>query len=128
MSDLPIRPQVLEAIRRNQQAVTDASVIHKQGAGMAYQAIAQSAAFAVQDATDYLRNVSLLGSTTIAAAAAKMVEAECGEPWGEIIAEAQRTVDRAVATFGTVGATVKEVLGGFPIEEAESTEPDYRER
>lgn len=114
MSDSSVNTQIQEAVRLNQQAVSAPEVVWGQGAGVAHQAVAQSAALAVQDATDYLRSVSMISSTTIAVAAAKMVETEGSSPWCEIIAEAQRAVDRAVESFGAVGHTAGEVLRRFP--------------
>ena len=114
MSDLPAHNQIQHAVRLTQGSVTDPVIVRNQGAGMAYQAVAQATAFAVQDATEYLRSVGLIGSTTIAVASARMVETGQSAPWGAIVQEAQQAVDTAAETLRKVGAAAAEILRCFP--------------
>ncbi|HEX4952287.1 MAG TPA: hypothetical protein VF017_02675 [Thermoanaerobaculia bacterium] len=123
MSELAIHPKIREALRLNQESILRPEVVQNQGAGMAYQVVAQTTAFAVQDATDYLRNVSLVGATTIAAAVARMMEGGHPGPWPGVIEAAQKAVDHAAETFRAVGVVAGEVLRRFPpAEPVESTE------
>ncbi len=114
MSELTVHPKIREALRLNQESILGPEVVRNQGAGMAYQVVAQTTAFAVQDATDYLRNVSLIGSTTIAAAVARMMEGGQPGPWPGVIEAAQKAVDHAAETFRAVGTVAGEVLRRFP--------------
>lgn len=82
-------------------------------AGPAYQAVAQSAAIAVQDATDALRH-----ATTIAAAAAGTALAQflaSGDPrYLAALGPAREMVDKAIADFAAIGAASAQLLSVFP--------------
>lgn len=46
-------------------------IIAGQGGGKAYESVAQSAALAIQDATDHLRNINTISATALAIALAQ---------------------------------------------------------
>ena len=58
-----VNAQVIDVINQVQTATMSATVVKTSGAGKAYQSVAQSAAIAVQDAADALRNVSTNATT-----------------------------------------------------------------
>ncbi|GBF82097.1 hypothetical protein [Aphanothece sacrum] len=91
------------------------SVVKTEGAGKAYQSVAQSMALAVQDATDYLRNISTIASTAVAVATEMMIAnpEELGQ-YIEIINKAQDTVNKAATTFQKIGTDAGQVLEDFP--------------
>lgn len=110
------------ALELSRHHVLAPEAIHNQGAGMAYQLVAHAAALAVQDATDHLRNAGLLGATSTAVAAARMIETGDGAAWREVLQESQKIVDRAAETFHRIGLSAAEILRSFPPD----TNPDRR--
>lgn len=93
----------------------DPTVVKTEGAGKAYQSVAQSMALAVQDATDYLRNISTVASTAVAVATEMMISdpEKLGE-YVQIINQAQETVNKAAETFQGIGNDAGDVLKNFP--------------
>ncbi len=62
---MPVDPTVMEIINVAQNAtLLDPGVIVHSGNGKAYQSVAQSAAIAIQDATDALRNITTISTTS----------------------------------------------------------------
>ena len=118
MKSLPSGPvsQSLANFKSALHAVNHAvspGIAKNEGSAVAYQAVAQATSMAVQDATDYLRNISVIAATTVAVASAKMIEQETTTPWSDIITTAQDTVNTAAATFATIGGDAAVVLAGF---------------
>jgi methylphosphotriester-DNA--protein-cysteine methyltransferase len=62
------------------------------GAGRAYQSVAQSAAIAIQDATDYMRNMSTIAVTATGIGMAQLVAG---------ISNGQKVIDAATKLIGT---------------------------
>jgi len=92
----------------------NAADIRLAAAGRAYQSVAQSAAIAIQDGTDYLRNVSTISTTSIGVAMALLV---AGDPKGNastIIQTAQSVASAAVTQFTQVGTAAVQVATDFP--------------
>ncbi len=83
------------------------------GGGAAYQAVAQTTALTVQDATDYLRNITVIGATTVGVASAEMIAQQQPDPWTQIIETAQNAVDTAAASFLTIGTDAATVLANY---------------
>ena len=87
--------------------------IRQEGAGKAYQAVAQSTAIAVQDATDNLRNVSTISATALGVAMAQLLAT--GEPkYVLAIEEAQKIAVDAANNFKVIGINAADVLKAFP--------------
>lgn len=78
----------------------------------AQQAVAQTAAIAVQDAADNLRNISTVTSTAIGVALAQLL-ATGDEKYVTVIDEAEKALESAVENFATVGEKAAKVLEGF---------------
>jgi hypothetical protein len=89
-------------------------IIREEGAGKAYQSVAQSSAIAIQDAADNLRNLNTITTTAIGVAMAQMLATKSPEPWKTIIAEAQGTSHKAVQNFQEIGSAAASILSGFP--------------
>ncbi|MBS1772054.1 MAG: RebB family R body protein [Bacteroidetes bacterium] len=89
-------------------------LIREEGAGKAYQSVAQSSAIAIQDAVDNLRNMNTISTTAIGVAMAQMLATESPEPWSSIIAEAQTASLAAVTNFQAIGTAATNILSGFP--------------
>ncbi|MGK7956432.1 MAG: hypothetical protein AB4063_14465 [Crocosphaera sp.] len=92
----------------------DPKTVRTQGAGKAYQSVAQSMAIAVQDATNYLENALIVSSSAIAVATAKMVATGQVEPYDKIIAQAGKTIDMAAQNFSDIGKKASDILKDFP--------------
>lgn len=108
-----VNAQILDAVKQSTSAVMGSAA--NQGAATAYQKVAQAAAFAVQDATDYSRNVENIAMTAQGVIVAKMLEDEANIPiYTPVLATLQEMVIAASTNFATVGATASTVAGSFP--------------
>lgn len=107
-----VDPAILDAISQTQLATLSQQVLLSGGAGRAYQAVAASAAIAVQDATDMLRNISTVSTTAIGVAMAQMLEGDAGAR--ETLAAAQTTLDTAVRSYAAICEAAATALKGFP--------------
>ncbi|NEO98213.1 MAG: hypothetical protein F6K58_05870 [Symploca sp. SIO2E9] len=104
-----------EAVKSAHDNNLTPSVVKTEGAGKAYQAVSQSMAIAVQDVTDYLRNISMLASTAVAVATEMMVaNPEKVDQYSKVIEQAQSTINTAASSFEDVGLKAGNVLNKFP--------------
>lgn len=85
----------------------------RSGAGKAYQSVAQSAAIAVQDAADALRNISTIAATTAGVAMAQYLATK-DKDYLNALQETQKMMTAATADFSAVGKAVTEILANFP--------------
>ena len=105
--------QIIDAINQMQSATLSPQVVLTSGAGKAYQSVAQSAAIAVQDATDALRNATTLATAATAAAAARFLAT--GDPrYLEALPGIAAVTDKAIADYQAVGEAAASVLKSFP--------------
>lgn len=112
---LKVNPQVLDTISVIQGATMVPGVVKTSGAGKAYQSVAQSSAMAVQDATDYLRNMGTMSTTAVGAAMAQLLaDPQDYHLYKDVIDEAQGLVSKAADNFKTIGNDAAEVLLNFP--------------
>jgi len=104
---------ILDAVKQSNTAVLGAA--GNNGAAIAYQKVAQAASFAVQDSTDYLRNIMAMSSAATGVALKKMVEtpATAGQ-YKPVLEAAQAAVTAAQKNFQEVGTAAGKVVGGFP--------------
>lgn len=96
-----------------QNATLSTGVIVAQGAGKAYQSVAQSMAIAVQDATDGLRNTTTMATTAMGVALAQFLTTKDAD-YLKAIEPAQGMITQAAATLATVGGTATTLLKEFP--------------
>jgi hypothetical protein len=92
----------------------NAAAIRLAAAGRAYQSVAQSAAIAIQDGTDYLRNLNTISTASIGVAMALLI---AGDPKGnakKIIEQAQSVAAAGVLQFSLVGTAAIQVASTFP--------------
>jgi hypothetical protein len=105
--------QIIDVINQVQMATMSPQVVLTSGAGKAYQSVAQSAAIAVQDATDALRNVSTIATTAAGVAMAQLLAT--GDPkYAQALTQAQSMMKSATEDFAQVGAAASTVLKNFP--------------
>lgn len=110
-----VNSQILDAVRQTRSAVRidsgDTSKVVDAGVG--YQKASQAAALAVQDATDYLRNVMTIASTAEGMALKLMLETK--DPfYSTVLTEAQSAVSAAAANLEAVGKSATAVATSFP--------------
>lgn len=79
------------------------------------QAVAQSTAMAIQDATDNLRNLSTITTTAIGVALSKLLAT--GEPkYVKVIEEAQKVMTKGAENFADISAKATKVAQEYPKE------------
>lgn len=111
-----VNPQIVDSLNVQAQTITDQAVTERQGRGLAFQAVAQSTAMAVQDATDYLRNMSMIATTAVGTALAKMIETK-DPSYARVVELAQSPVKVAAESFHLIGASASEIVKSYPINE-----------
>jgi hypothetical protein len=114
-----LNQQIVQAVDKTNSVMISSA--QAEGAGIAYQKVAQAAAFSVQDATDYLRNIMAMGGATQGVCLEKMIiAAESGDPKGsipkykEVVSAAQQVITFAESVFSDVGEDAGVVAGEFP--------------
>jgi hypothetical protein len=84
------------------------------GAAIAYEKVAQAAALAVQDATDYQRNILSISTVAQGKALAMMFAEKTINPYAEILLLAVIASIGAAVTAGAVDLVAAEVAEKFP--------------
>ncbi len=106
-----LNPQIVQAVGTTNHAVRNGA---GPGAnGIAYQKVAQAAAYAVQDSTDYMRNIMSMASATTGVALQKMLVEKKTDPYADIIKAATQAVTDAQQTFTNVGTAASGVVKDF---------------
>jgi hypothetical protein len=91
----------------------NASAVQLAAAGRAYQIVAQASAIAVQDATDFLRNVGTMSATAAGIGLAQVIAGEETKGTNTITA-AQTVMTNAVQIFGQIGQAATKVATEYP--------------
>ncbi len=86
---------------------------YDQALGLAVQSIAQSAAIAVSDATDMLRNVETVMTTAMGVAMAKWIETPENVFYEQIVNAASTAIKNSAENFKTIGTDAEAVLAEF---------------
>lgn len=108
-----VNAQILDAVNQTTTMVMSSAV--SQSAATAYQKVAQATAFAVQDATDYSRNVENIAMTAQGVIVAKMLADQSSIPiYTPVLATLQEMVIAASTNLATVGATAATIASTFP--------------
>ena len=98
---------------RSDNSITP-QLIKQEGAGKAYQSVAQSTALAIQDAVDNLRNINTVSTTAQGVAMAQMIATGLPQPWTDILAAAQAMSAAAVVNFSAISAASAAALNAYP--------------
>lgn len=107
---------IIDAISRMQRATIDSDAVLAGGQGKAFQLVALSAALAVQDATDMLRNNTMIASTASGVALGGLIAT--GDPRFETaIAAARKMMIDAIADFEAIGVAAARLIACFPVAE-----------
>lgn len=88
-------------------------IIMAEGAGKAYQSVAQSTALAVQDATDNLRNINTISATAMGVAMAQFLETK-DVSYITAMEMATKMSVEAANTFQIIGVNAAAVLKAYP--------------
>ncbi len=112
VSTSALNQQIVQAVDKTNQVVLGAAATEANG--VAYQKVAQAAAFSVQDSTDYLRNIMTIAATAQGVCLQKMISTEEVEPYAQIMQKAQEAVTAAQTNFAAVGTSSASVASGFP--------------
>ena len=108
-----VNAQIIDAVSQTNAAVMGTAA--NQGAATAYQKVVQAAAFSVQDATDYSRNIENIAMTAQGVVVTKMLENEANIPiYTPVLATLQEMVVAASTNLATVGATATTIATEFP--------------
>lgn len=108
-----LNQQIVQAVDKSNQVVLGAATTEANG--IAYQKVAQAAAFSVQDSTDYLRNIMTIAATAQGVCLKLMItEKENIPTYTDIMVQAQKAVIAAQANFAAVGADAGTVVSNFP--------------
>jgi Killing trait len=105
--------RIIDAINQTQAAVLAPQVVLTSGAGKAYQLFAQSAAIAIQDATDALRATSVIAATAASVTMTKFLTS--GDPKYLLgLTAARDMMATATEDFAKVSATAANTVKEFP--------------
>ena len=105
--------ELLEELEAIARVALDPEAIQSGGAGKAYHAVAQSAALAIQDAVDALRNTTATATTASGIALAQFL-ASGDARYLDVLSQAQAMVTKAIQDLDAVGAAAAKVLTQFP--------------
>ncbi len=108
-----VNSQVVDALKKVQDATMTPLVVQMEGKGKAFQSISQSMSIAVQDAVDYMRNVSTMSATAQGVAMAKFLETKDPYYLDYAMVQAQTMATNAAAAFALIGKDAKGILGDF---------------
>lgn len=114
----PLNPQIVDAVSTSTGFVfgpmASAAAGSNAGTAIAYEKVAQAAALAVQDGTDYQRNVLSISTVAQGKALAMMFAEKTVTPYAEILLLAIVASIGATITVGLVNAAATEVASTFP--------------
>lgn len=102
------------ALSTLQQTSMSAAINKQSGAGKAYQAVAQSSAIAIQDATDTMRNVQTMASTAKGVALAQLLATQDIPTFTAIVAAIEAMETGGITNFTAVGTAATNLASTFP--------------
>jgi hypothetical protein len=108
-----VNAQVVNTLNVLNHATMDAATVLASGSGKAFQSVAQSAAIAIQDATDALRNASTIATTAAGVALAQYM-ATGDEKYANALTKAQSLMTSATTDYAAIGAAATVIVQQFP--------------
>ena len=112
MADPAIDQALIDAVVHSRDAVMGPQVVLTSGNGKAYQAVAQTAAIAIQDAADSLRNISTVAATAAGVALAQYL-ATGEKKYEDVLTASQGVISQATKDFSDVGTAAVDILKQF---------------
>lgn len=113
-----LNPMIVQAVDFTNATMTNA--VSAEANGIAYQKVAQATAFAIQDATDYLRNMMAMAGAAQGVALEKMIKAAAiPDPplmsaYQTVISTAQAAITVAEGVLKTTGTNASDVAKNYP--------------
>ena len=108
-----VNAQIVDMIDHSQRATMAPQIVLTGGAGKAYQAVAQAAAIAIQDAADALRNATTVANAASATALSQFLAS--GDPrYLDALPYVGAMIDKAIADFEAIGTAASGMLKNFP--------------
>jgi hypothetical protein len=108
-----VDPTIIDAVNQSQTATMSPQVVLTGGAGKAYQAVAASAALAIQDAVDALRHSSTVATSASGMALAQLLAS--GDPrYLRVLVAAQEMMVSATQNFAAVSTAAAAIVKEFP--------------
>lgn len=89
-------------------------IIREEGAGKAYQSVAQSMAIAIQDATDNLRNINTITTTAIGVALAEGIASGNMATYNDVLTQVNTVLTNATTNFTNLGSAATTIATNFP--------------
>lgn len=108
-----VDPTIVEAINQAQAATMAPQIVLTGGAGKAYQAVAASAALAIQDAVDALRHSNAIATSATAMAYAQFLASGDGR-YLEALLSIQKIRVEATQNFAAIGTAAAQIVKEFP--------------
>jgi hypothetical protein len=108
-----VDPQIVDLINQASKATMGSASVRTSGAGKAYQSVAHSAAIAISDATDMLRNASTIAATATGVAMAELLDGNVQAI--EALKAAQSLITQATADYAAICAAATATVKDFPI-------------
>lgn len=116
MANEMVNPQITNSIQAVQQATLTGDVIRHAGAGKAYQSVSQTAAIAIQDAADQLRNMSTINTTAAGVAISQLLATGNVDQCTNVITQIQTLMTNATKNFSLIGSEAGAIVSEFPAE------------
>lgn len=108
-------PSATQTLADLQKATLDDTVIRQSGSGKAFQSVSQSAAIAVQDATDFVRNISTISSTALGIAMSNMIEDPTkASDYSTVITNINNIMSNAATFYKDLSGDSATVVNKFP--------------
>lgn len=107
-------PAVIATVKAVNGTVTEPTMSRNVGSGAAFQSVSQSTAIAIQDATEYVRNITAMSSTAIGMSLAKLVATK-DLTYKEVITIAQNAITTASNNMKEIGTVASDIAKNYPI-------------
>ncbi len=114
MSGSSIDQALIDAVVNSRDAVMAQQTVITSGSGKAYQSIAQTAAIAVQDAADTLRNIQTIATTATGVAMAEWLASSGVTPDMDKFFQYTATmIQNATTDFTNIGSASSKIVNDF---------------
>ena len=106
-----VSPQILDAVNKTNRILLEAAPT--EGIAVVYQQVAQAMGLAVQDATDYQRNLSIIAATATGLALAQLLAGINTQNAKEVLSESTQVVAHGAKNLTDVGQAAAQIVKAF---------------
>lgn len=103
-----LNTQIVQAVDKTNAVVMSAA--KPEGVGIAFQKVAQATSYAIQDSTDYMRNMMTMAAAVQGVCMEKMLATKEVDPYAQIMEKAQAAVTAAQKNMADVGTTAGTIV------------------